>query len=434
MEEREEEIKIETCAFCGKTLQQVANLIKSPIDDNIYICDKCSEISFSTINGGITKKSASNFRRNWKSLQDMEILEKTSKWDDIDFDMTPREIHEELDRYVIGQEKAKKVLSVAMYNHNKRLNDASGLIKKSNILIAGPSGTGKTLLAKTLAGLLNVPFITVDATSMTEAGYVGQNIESCLERLLQIANYNLEIAQKGIIFIDEIDKLRRKAGAGNTKDVSGEGVQEGFLKIIENSCIPINSGRKNHNEETVLFDTKNVLFIGGGAFETLFDRPSQNNPIGFQTEKSIPHATKQPELSHETLVKYGGLMPEFVGRFPILCSLEELTADDLIRILTEPKDAITKEYQLLFEKDDIKLEFTDDALEKIAEEAIQKNTGARSLRSILENVMLNIMYNIPDKKATISKCIIKKETIETGEPTIVKKRQRKKKAAVAASS
>lgn len=427
---KEEEILIETCAFCGKDLSQVTNLVKSAIDDGIYICDKCSEISYSIINGNINKKSAGNLRKNRKNTKNMEVLEKKTKWNDTDFDMTPKEIYEEIDKYVIGQDHAKKVLSVALYNHYHRLTDESGLIKKSNILLAGPSGCGKTLLARTLSKIINVPFATIDATSLTEAGYVGQDVEICLQRLLQIADNNISLAQQGIVFIDEIDKIARAAEMKSSiRDISGEGVQASLLKLIEGSevSVPINSNRKNSIEDTILFNTRNVLFICGGAFETLFDDSSQNNPIGFQLMGDNSPANNPTKLSSDSLIKYG-LMPEFVGRFPILCPLDALTTHDLVRILTEPKDAIIKEYLQIFAKDDVKLEFTDEALKKIANEAIKSQTSARALRSILEDTMLNIMYDIPSRRDAISKCIITKECIETGEPKIIWKRQRKKKS------
>ena len=412
--------------------------MRSPIDEDIFICDKCAEISVSVINGNINKKSASGLRNHWKDAHSMENLKRKSKWDDTDFNMTPSEIHRELDKFVIGQEKAKRIFSVAIYNHSKRLHDKSGLIKKSNILIAGSSGCGKTLLAKTLAKVLNLPFVVADATSLTEAGYVGEDVESILQRLLEKADGNIELAEKGVVYIDEIDKLARTGkGRSITKDISGEGVQNSLLKIIEGSIIsvPINPNRKNTNNESVTFDTTNVLFICGGAFEGLFDEKT-TQPIGFNTANQFEVTdTNKPENSKLTpeALRTFGLTPEFIGRFPVLCELTSLTKKELVHVLTIPEDAITKEYQLLFEKDGINLEFTEDALKRIAEEAIKKKTGARSLRSILEEIMLNVMYDIPDQKEDITKCIITKECIDTKQPKVIKKRQRKKKAAVAAS-
>lgn len=322
---------------------------------------------------------------------------------------------------------------MAVYNHNKRLNDKSGLIKKSNILLAGPSGCGKTLLAKTLSKILNVPFVIADATSMTEAGYIGQDVESCLQRLLQMANEDIESAQKGIVYIDEIDKIARVGGKqSHTRDVSGEGVQTALLKLIEGTeiSVPIHLERKNSQNETIIFDTSNVLFICGGAFEGLFDT-EKKNIVGFNTEQpKIADNDKEAnvKLTPKALKKYG-IIPELIGRLPVLCPLAELTENELIQILTEPEDAITKEYQLLFEKDDIKLTFEEDALKEIAKIALAEKTGARGLRSIIEKVMLDIMYTLPDKKDTVSKCIITKESIQTKKPVITKKRQRKKSMA-----
>lgn len=415
---------------------QVTQLVKSPVNNEIYICDKCNQITSALISGEINHKSASNLRQHWKNARNMEVIKRKSKFDNFVFDLTPIQIHRELNKYIIGQEHAKKVLSVAIYNHNKRLHDTTGLIKKSNILLAGPTGCGKTLLAKTLAKILNVPFVIVDATSMTEAGYVGDDVTVCLQRLLQMTDGNIELAQKGIVYIDEIDKIARcDKNRGHTKDVSGEGVQTALLKLIEGAeiSVPINFERKISQSETIIFDTSNVLFICGGAFEGLFDNSSIKKMIGFNNANAEMPDGKASNLSHEALVKFG-LIPELAGRFPVLCSLEELSENDLVLVLAEPDDAITKEYKMLFEKDGVKLEFTEDSLKEIAKEAISSKTGARGLRGILEDIMLDIMYNLPDKKETISKCIITDECVETKQPTIVKKRQKRKNTAPAEAS
>lgn len=438
IEEREEEIKIERCAFCGNTLNNANTMIRSTKNEDIYICDTCVQIAYRVSSNDINKKSAGDFRKNWKSPHDLEIMEKQSKWNDTDFDMTPKEIHKELDRYVIGQDNAKKILSVAIYNHNKRLLDNSNLIKKSNILMAGPSGCGKTLLAKTVARILNLPFVIADSTSLTETGYVGNDVEIILQRLLETADGNISIAQKGIVYIDEIDKIARTEGKRSSiRDVSGEGVQAALLKLLEGSkiSVPINSGGKNSNNESIIFDTTNVLFICGGAFEGLFDS-EKIQPIGFNAtnyfEVLDANKPKNGKLTPGTLKNFG-LTPEFIGRFPILCELSPLTETELVHVLITPEDAIIKEYQLLLKKDDVILQYEEDALQEIARIAIKKNTGARGLRSILEDIMLDIMYDLPDNRNIVSKCIITKECIETKQPKIIKKRHRKKKTAFSVS-
>lgn len=414
---------IETCAFCGRTIMQVTRLVKSPVNSEIYICDKCNQITSAVISGEINKRAASDLRHHWKNAYNMEIIKRKSRFDNVVFDLIPSQIHRELNRFIIGQDYAKKILSVAIYNHNKRLHDESGLIKKSNILLAGPSGCGKTLLAKTLANILNVPFVITDATSMTEAGYVGDDVEICIQQLIMAADGDIEWAQKGIVYIDEIDKITR-AGENRSiiRDVSGQGVQESLLKLIEGCTVsvPVSDRRKHPQGNNVQFDTTNVLFICGGAFEGLFDNFSTRKMIGFNNTDAETPEEKAPGLSSEALVKFG-LIPELVGRLPVLCPLEELSENELVRVLTEPDDAITKEYQLLFEKDGVKLEFDEEALKETAKTALNKKTGARGLRSILEDVMLDIMYELPDKKEHISKCIITKESIKTKEPTIIKK-------------
>lgn len=414
---------MEKCAFCGRTIDEVNRMVTSPLRSNIYICDECAFIAASLASDEINKHDSQTLRNASANphSNNNKISLNTS------FLMTPSQIHQELDKYVIGQEQAKKILSVAIYNHNKRLNDKTGLIKKSNILIAGLSGCGKTLLARTLAKMLNVPFVIADATSLTEAGYVGDDVEVCLQRLIEVADGDIDLAQKGIIYIDEIDKIAR-AGENKsiTRDVSGEGVQASLLKLIEGCevSVPVSARRKHPNGNNVTFNTSNVLFICGGAFEGLIKTSSQRTNIGFlpfdnNIQDEVPSA-----LNPESLVKYG-LMPEFVGRLPILCTLTDLKEDDLIRVLTEPEDAITKEYALLFDKDGVKLTYEEDALREIARLAISKNTGARGLRSILEDVMLDIMYVLPDRN-DIKECIITKDSISTKEPVLIRNRRRRK--------
>lgn len=370
----------------------------------------------------------------------MDEIEPEKKKKNININLTPSQINRELNRFIIGQERAKKVLSVAIYNHNKRLHDKTGLIKKSNILLAGPSGCGKTLFARTLAKMLDVPFATADATSLTEAGYVGDDVEVVLQRLLDVADGDLELAQKGVVFIDEIDKISRKGkNRSITRDVSGEGVQASLLKLIEGCkvSVPTSGRRKQPNGANVMFDTSNVLFICGGAFEGLFEDNSRKNPLGFGTfntyEVINTDKAANEKLTQDALVKFG-LMPELIGRLPVLCALTELKEDDLIRVLTEPEDAIIKEYELLLKKDGVNLIFEESGLREIAKMAIQKKTGARGLRTILEDVMLDIMYDIPDKKDSISKCIITSESVTTKKPIIIEKRQRKKAAETVAAS
>jgi len=411
-------------------------MVKSPVNDEIYICDKCAKITVSVISGEINKKAYNGLRKHWENISDMKVIKKKSRFNDVVFNLTPSQIHKELDRFVIGQEYAKKVLSVAIYNHNKRLHDETGLIKKSNILIAGPSGCGKTLLARTLAKILDVPFVIADATSLTEAGYVGDDVEICIQQLIAAADGDIEWAQKGIVYIDEIDKIARTGeNRSITRDVSGQGVQESLLKLIEGCTIsvPISDRRKHPQGNNVQFDTTNVLFICGGAFEGLFDT-EQKTAVGFNTEQpKIDDEKKVNEkLTSEALKKYG-IMPELVGRLHVKCALTRLTEEDLVHVLTEPEDAITKEYQMLFKQDGVNLIYEEDALHEIAKLAIEKKTGARGLRSIIEDVMLNIMYEIPDME-NVCKCIITKDSIETKQPKVIKKRQKKNAAATADKS
>lgn len=337
---------------------------------------------------------------------------------EIDFSMTPHEIVEYLNQYIVGQDNAKKALAVAIYNHNKRLNDTTGLIRKSNILMAGPSGTGKTLLAQTLAKILNVPFAIADATSLTEAGYVGDDVENCLLRLIQAADGDIKKAEKGIIYIDEIDKIGRKSeNPSITRDVSGEGVQQALLKIIEGAevNVPLRGGRKHPQGDNPIINTENILFICGGAFEGMIGKDTKNTSgsrvaLGFDSKKEEKEDDKKVT---STMFKKFGLLPELIGRLPVIVQLDDLDKDDLIRILTEPKNAITKEYETLLAADGVELIFEESALSKIADKAIEKKTGARGLRGIMEEIMLDIMYDIPSDKS-IAKCYITEETVENG--------------------
>lgn len=414
---------IKKCSFCGQEIDIAGQLVQSRVNKEVFICSKCSDIvqklHFREEYG---EKACQQFA--WKEKR--EAMERRRK---IDFklpSLTPHEIHRQLDRFIIGQEKAKKVLSVAVYNHVKRLQDETGLIKKSNILLAGPSGCGKTLIAKTLARILSVPFAICDSTGLTETGYVGNDVEVCLQQLLDAADGDLELAQMGIVYIDEIDKIARAGDTRSlTRDISGEGVQAGLLKMIEGCEVLVSAnGKKKHPQgNEITFDTSNVLFVCGGAFEGLFKMEAEKK-MGFgertdfkviKTEESM-----NMQLTPNALKKYG-LMTELIGRLPILCVLTELTEDELVRVLTEPQDAITKEYELLFDKDDVILKYEYDALRDIAKLAIAKNTGARGLRSILEDILTDIMYDLPDKTGVVE-CIITRETIKTKVPVLVEEK------------